>query len=156
MIEVELPVMEAVSVSVALMVWEARVLSAAGKVAVPLVNVESDGRPAKESVLVKCAVPEYLVTTIFEESRAVTVKLKAVPMVAVAGATTAKRVGTRTATRIEFELPMREGATVSVAVMVWEPPELSVAENCLRPLSNGALAGRAAFPSLLANCTVPE
>ena len=53
----EVPVMEGVSVSFAVRVWLPAVLSVAEKVPMPLVNVESAGRVAAPSVLVKCTVP---------------------------------------------------------------------------------------------------
>ena len=84
--EVELPVMEAVTVSVAVIVWLPTAFSVIEKVPVPFVSVEFAGRTALVSVLVKCTVPEYVVTVLLEASSAVTVKLKAVPAVAEAGA----------------------------------------------------------------------
>ena len=66
------------------------VFSVAEKVAVPFVSVEFAGKTAWLSVLVKCTVPEYGVTVLFDASSAVIVKLKAVPAVAEAGAVTEK------------------------------------------------------------------
>ena len=57
-IEFELPVIEAVSVSVAVMVWLPAVFSVAGNVAMPWVSVELFCSEAWASVLVKCTVPE--------------------------------------------------------------------------------------------------
>jgi hypothetical protein len=54
----EVPVIEAVTVSVAVIVWPPVVLSVAEKVPVPFVSVEFAGSTAWLSVLVKCAVPE--------------------------------------------------------------------------------------------------
>ena len=51
------PVSEAVVVSVAVIVWPPAVFSVAEKVPVPLVKVESAGKVAAPSVLVKCIVP---------------------------------------------------------------------------------------------------
>jgi len=52
------PVIEAVTVSVAVMVWLPPVFSVAEKVAVPFVSAEFAGSTAWPSLLVKCAVPE--------------------------------------------------------------------------------------------------
>ena len=82
--------MEAVTVSLAVIVWLPAVFSVAGKLPVPLVSVEFAGRTAWLSVLVKCTVPAYVVTVLSEASSAVTVKLKAVPAVTEAGDVTVK------------------------------------------------------------------
>ena len=52
------PVIEAVTVSVAVTVWLPVVFSVAEKVPVPFVSAEFAGRTAWLSVLVKCTVPE--------------------------------------------------------------------------------------------------
>jgi len=52
------PVIEGVTVSVAVMVWLPAVFSVAEKVPVPLVNVAFAGKVACASLLVKCTVPE--------------------------------------------------------------------------------------------------
>ena len=52
------PVIELVTVSVAVMVCAPTVFSVAGKVPVPLVKVALPGSTAMPSVLVKCTVPE--------------------------------------------------------------------------------------------------
>jgi hypothetical protein len=49
----EVPVIEDVTVSVAVMVWSPRVFSVAEKLPVPFVRVEFAGSDAKGSVLVK-------------------------------------------------------------------------------------------------------
>ena len=54
----EVPVIEPVTVSVAVMVRAPAVLSVAENVPTPFVNVESAGNVAAPSVLVKCTVPE--------------------------------------------------------------------------------------------------
>jgi hypothetical protein len=51
-------VIEAVTVSVAVIVWLPRVFSVTEKVSNPFVKVESAGSAAWPSVLVKCTVPE--------------------------------------------------------------------------------------------------
>ena len=91
----------------------------------------------------------------FAASRAVTVTLIAVPDVAVAGAVTAKWVAALADTVVEFEVPVIEAVTVSVAVMVCRPPVFSVAENVPVPLLNVVSAGSAAAVSVLVKCTVP-
>ncbi len=93
---------------------------------------------------------------LFEASRAVTIKLRAVPAVAVAGAVTEKWGAAAALILIEFEVPMIEAVAVSVAVMVWLPIVLSVAEKVAVPFVSVELAGRAAWLSVLVKCTVPE
>jgi hypothetical protein len=56
-IEEEVPVTEAVSVSVAVMVWLPSVFNVPGKVPVPFAKVEFTGSSAWPSVLVKLTVP---------------------------------------------------------------------------------------------------
>jgi hypothetical protein len=58
LIDFEAPAIEAVTVSVAVMVWPPSVFSVAEKIAVPLGSVELAGSTAWTSVLVKCTVPE--------------------------------------------------------------------------------------------------
>ena len=88
-------------------------------------------------------------------SSAVTVKLNAVPLVADAGADTEKWVAAPPDTVIVFDVPVIELVVVSVAVMVWLPAVLSVAENVPTPLVSVAFAGNTAWPSVLVKCTVP-
>jgi hypothetical protein len=57
-IELEVPVMEAVTVSVAVMVCTPGVFRVAEEFPTPFVSFESAGRTAWPSVLVKCTVPE--------------------------------------------------------------------------------------------------
>lgn len=57
-IPLEVPVMEAVKVSVAVMVWLPKVFRVAENVPVPLVRAEFAGSEAWTSVLVKCTIPE--------------------------------------------------------------------------------------------------
>jgi hypothetical protein len=93
-------VTEALTVSVAVMVWLPVVNSVAEKVLVPFASVVSDGsnasRPASgvlavgKSEFVRCTVPTYVVTVLFEASRAVTVTLNAVPTVALGGTVSEK------------------------------------------------------------------
>ncbi len=81
----------------------------------------------------------------FEALSAVSVKLKAVPAVAEAGAVTEKCVAAAGAlTLIEFELPVMEAVTESVAVMVWLPAVFSVAEKVAVPFVSVELAGSTA------------
>jgi hypothetical protein len=68
------------------------VLSVAEKVPTPFVSVEFAGKTAAPSLLVKCTVPVYPVAVVFVAVSAVTVKLNAVPAVAVVGAVTEKCV----------------------------------------------------------------
>jgi hypothetical protein len=151
----EVPVIEAVTVSVAVMVLAPAVFRVAENVPTPFVSVAFAGRVAAPSVLVKCTVPVYAVAVAFVASRAVTVKLNGVPLVAVAGADTAKCVAAAALTAIAPEVPVIDGVTVSVAVIVCEPAVFSVAENVPAPFVNVAFAGNTACPSLLVKCTKP-
>jgi hypothetical protein len=63
---------------------------------------------------------------------------------------------TPTVTLIEFEVPLIEAVTVSVAVIVWPPTVFNVAENFPVPFASVELAGSIAWPSVLVKCTVPE
>ncbi len=54
----EVPLMEEVTVSVAVMVWSPAVFKVAENVPLPLVSLEFAGNTAVPSVLVKCTVPE--------------------------------------------------------------------------------------------------
>ena len=88
-------------------------------------------------------------------SWAVTVRVKAEPAVALAGALTAKWVAAAALTAMLLLVPVMPGLTVSVAVIVWLPAVLSVALKLPVPLVNVLLAGKVAWPSLLVNWTVP-
>jgi hypothetical protein len=59
-------------------------------------------------------------------------------------------------TLIEFEVPVIEALTVSVAVMVLLPTVSKVAEKVPVPFVKVESAGSAAWPSVLVKCTVPE
>jgi hypothetical protein len=151
----DVPVMLPVTVSVAVIVWLPAVFSVAESVPVPLVKVELEGKTAWPSVLVKCTDPLYAVAVLFRLSRAVTVKLKAVPAVAAPGADTAKCVAAAAPTTMLFDVPVMLLVTVSVAVMVWPPAVFSVAESDPVPFVKVEFDGRTAWPSLLVKCTVP-
>src|SRR5690242_13725556 len=86
----EVPLMDPLTVSMAVIVWVPSFLNVAEQVPVPLVNVPSGGRMADPSVLVKWMVPLYVGLVMLLASCAVTVKLKGEPLVADAGADTAK------------------------------------------------------------------
>jgi hypothetical protein len=117
-IEPDMPVMEDVVVSVAVMVWLGAVFSVAENVPTPLVKVESAGNTAKPSPLVKCTVPAYAGVVLLKRSTAVTVKLNAAPAVAVDGAeTTNIEVGPGSAV-MTLLVPVIEEVTESVAVTV--------------------------------------
>jgi hypothetical protein len=58
LIELEVPVIEAVTVSIAVMDWAPALFSVAEKVPIPLVSIELAGSTAWPSLLVKCDVPE--------------------------------------------------------------------------------------------------
>jgi hypothetical protein len=154
----EVPVIDGVTVSVAVIVCVPLVFSVTEKVATPLVRVEFVGSTACPSLLVKCTVPEYPVAVAFEASSAVTVKLIAVPAIAVAGAVTEKCVAVCAAdeTVTVPDDPVIEPVTVSVAVIVCGPVVFSVTEKVPTPLVKVEFAGRTASPSLLVKWTVPE
>jgi hypothetical protein len=145
----EVPVTDAMAVSVAVIVWLPVVCSVAANVPVPLVNVASAGSDADPSVLVKCVLSLKAVAVLLKGSRAVTVKLNAVPAVAVAGADTEKCVAAAGETAMVEEVPVKDAFVVSVTVMVWLPAVCSVAENVPVPLLNVASAGSDADPSEL-------
>src|SRR5437762_219964 len=122
----EVPVIEGVTVSVAVIVCDPAVLRVALKVPVPLVRVELTGSVAAPSVEVKCTVPAYPVAVLLNASSAVTVKLTAHPPRAADRAVTVKCVAAAGLTLMLFDVPVIDEATVSVAVMVCEPAVLSV------------------------------
>ena len=84
-------------------------------------------------------------------SCAVTVKLKALPAIAVGGALTAKCVAAAGLTVIPLCVPVMEMVTVSVAVRLRLPTVFKVALKVPVPLLSVEFAGRAAAVSLLAN-----
>ena len=85
-----------------------------------------------------------------------TVKLIAVPAVALAGALTTKCVAAAALTVIALLVPVRLLAA-SVAVSVWLPAVTRVALKVAWPLVSALLAGNftAALGSVLVNATVP-
>ena len=88
-------------------------------------------------------------------SWAVTVKLKAVPAVALAGALTAKCVAAAAFTAMVLLVPVIDEVVVSVAVSVWLPAVFKVAVKVPTPLVSVEFAGSTAWPSLLVKWTVP-
>ena len=78
-----------------------------------------------------------------EPSMALTVKLKAVPAMTIAGAVTEKPDGPA-ATVIALVVPVTVVLTMSVAVMVWFPTVLNVAENVPWPPASVELTGKTA------------
>jgi hypothetical protein len=58
-------------------------------------------------------------------------------------------------TLIEFELPVIEALTVSVAITVWVPTVFNVTEKVPAPPVNIEFPGNEAWGSLLVKCTVP-
>jgi hypothetical protein len=59
-------------------------------------------------------------------------------------------------TPIEFEVPVIDAVTVSVAVIVWLPVVFRVAEKDPAPFARVELGGSRAWPSELVKCTIPE
>jgi hypothetical protein len=153
--ELELPVIDGVTVSVAVRVWFPAVFKVAENVPTPFVKIEFAGKTAVPSLLVKCTVPAYAAALLLNGSSAVTVKLSAAPPVAVAGAETTKCVAAAALTAIVLDVPAIDAVTISVAVTVWLPAVFKVAENVPAPLVNTEFAGNTAAPSLLVKCTVP-
>jgi len=84
----DVPVIELLALSVAVMVWFPTIRSVALKVPTPPVRPELPGRLADPSVLLKRTVPAYPVTTLLNASSAVTVKLLEAPAIALDGAAT--------------------------------------------------------------------
>ena len=118
----EVPVIEGVTVSVAVTVWLPAVTRVKPliKVPTPAVRVKLGGRmtPAPESVLVKCTVPVYPVAVLLNWSLAVTDPLNATPAVAEEGALTTKCVAAAALTATFPEVPVIVEFPVSVAVTV--------------------------------------
>jgi hypothetical protein len=57
---------------------------------------------------------------------------------------------------IVCEVPVMDGAAMSVAVMVWLPTVLSVTEKLALPTGSIESSGSTALVSVLVRCTVPE
>jgi hypothetical protein len=77
-------------------------------------------------------------------SSAVTVKLKAVPAVALEGALTLKCVAVAAPTVIVLVVPVMEEVTVSVAVRLWLPAVFKVALKLPVPFVSVLFAGNMA------------
>ena len=88
-------------------------------------------------------------------SCAVTVRLNALPAVALAGALTVKWVAAAALTAMLLLVPVMLLVTVSVAVTVWLAAVFKVALKVPAPLLRVLLAGREALPSLLVKWSVP-
>lgn len=90
-------------------------------------------------------------------SRALTVKLKALPEVKPPepGTATEKCVGAAVPTVIALEVPVREAVAESVAVIVWLPNVVKVAGKLAEPFVNVESAGRDTRASVLVKRTVP-
>ena len=80
-IEAVVPVIDAVTVSVAVTVWLPAVFRVVENDPVPAVKLVLENSVAAPSVLVKCTVPPYPVAVLLNASCAVTVTLKAPPAV---------------------------------------------------------------------------
>ena len=151
------PVMELVTVSVAVIVCVPlpTVSSAAEKVPVPLVRVESAGSFAWLSVLVKCTVPVYPTEVLFAASNALTVSGNVFRVWVALGPVTPMCVAAFVTTLIGLDVPFSEAVTVSLAVIVCMPSVLSVDWKLPVPLVSIEFAGNVACASLLVKCTVP-
>jgi hypothetical protein len=115
---------------------------------VPATRVLLAGKDARPSVLVKWTMPAYAVAVLLKASSAVTLKLKATPDAAVAGATTAKCVAAPAETVMAPDVPVIEAVTVSVAVTVWLPAVFKVRLKLPTPLTRVVLGGSTAAPSV--------
>src|SRR5262249_44914654 len=117
------PVMPALTVSVAVTVRLPTVRRTTVKVPVPLVRVAFWGRSAWASLLVSLTVPVSPVAGLLAAPRAGAVTVTGTAAVAVAGIVTlnfAAAVGAMAPTEID-EVPVMSALTVSVAVRVWVP-----------------------------------
>jgi hypothetical protein len=88
----DVPVIDAVTVSVAVIVCPPAVFSTAGSIITPFNSAEFAGRTAFPSLLVKCTVPVYPVAVVFVAVSAVTVRLNVLPAVTIVGTITEKWV----------------------------------------------------------------
>ncbi len=149
------PVIEDVTVSVAVTVLLPVVLRVTEKVPVPLVSVLLAGKTAELSEEVKWTVPAYPVAVLLLASRAVTVMLNAEPAVAELGAETTNRAAGPGATAISPLVPVMFDAAVSVAVTVRLPAVLKVTGKVPVPLFSVLLAGSTALLSEEVKWTVP-
>ena len=134
MIEFEVPVIELLTVSVAVIDSDPAVFNVAEKVPTPAVSVEFAGNVAWASLDVKCAMPVYPLAVLLNPSSAVTVTLIGVPDVAVPGALTEKCDAAAAFTVTDIN-PVMEPVAVSVAVRLWLPAVFNVTENTRTPLS---------------------
>jgi hypothetical protein len=130
----DVPVIEPVTVSVAVIDWLPTVFSVAENVPAPLANVELAGKIAAPSLLVKWTVPAYPVDALLNASSAVTVKLNAAPAVCGDVADTVKCAAAPAFT-VMVAVPVMEAVTVSVAATVWLPAVTSVTLNVWTPAS---------------------
>ena len=88
-------------------------------------------------------------------SKAVTVKLKAAPTVALLGALTLKCVAAAALTAMALLVPVSEPIVVSVTLILSLPAVFNVALKVPVPLVSVLLAGRTAWPSLLLKWAAP-
>ena len=120
----------------------------------PAARLEGGGSWARLSLDEKLIVSLSLSATLPYWSRAVTVKLNAVPVVAVAGAAT-PRLAAAPGVTATAAVPLIE-EPVSVPVTDWVPLVRRVAEKVPLPWLSGEFAGRIAWESVELTCTVPE
>src|SRR5437588_149984 len=99
---------------------------------------------AAASLLVKWTVPVYALAVLLNWSCAVTVKLMALPAVAVVGPLTAKWLAAAVPTAMALLVPVIELVAVSVAVSVWLPAVFNVALKEPVPLIKALLLGSTA------------
>ena len=151
------PVMELVTVSVAVIVCvpPPTVSSVAENLAVPAVKVESAGKVAWLSVLVKCTVPVYPTDVLFAASSAVTVSWIVFRVWVALGPITPICVAAFVTTLIGLDVPLSEAVTVSLAVIVCMPNVLSATWKLPVPPVSVEFAGNIACVSVLVKCRVP-
>src|SRR5205823_15123837 len=125
------------------------VRSGALRVPVPVVRVPSVGSAAYPSVLVKFTALSLHDALPIYWSLAVTVKVKALPAVALLGALTVKEAAAAALTLMALLVPVMVRVTVSVAVSVWLPAVAIVGLKVPMPLVRVPLGGSTAWPSVL-------
>jgi hypothetical protein len=149
------PVMVLLAVSVAVSDWLTAVFSVALKDPTPFVNVLSPGSTAWPSLLVKWTVPAYPLAVLLKASRAMAVKVNAVPAVALPGAPTPKCVAGPGLTTMVPLVPVMLLLALSVAVTVRLPVVRRMTMNEPLPLLRVLSPGSVAALSVLVKCTVP-
>jgi len=151
----DVPVIDEVTVSVAVTVRLPIVRRVALKFPTPFVSLAFELSDAEVSIEVRCTVPPYDVTVFWKASFAVTATKNDRPTADEVGAVTSRCVVVAGAMVIAAVVPEIPEFAMSVAVTVCGPAVFSVTVNACWPLDNVELAGNTAAESLLVNLTVP-